>query len=46
MAQNAPGKHFRKGASLRQILKMFPDSATAEAWFAERRWNGRPACPC
>ena len=44
MAQNAPGKHFRKGVSLRQIFKMFPDSATAEAWFAERRWKGRPAC--
>ncbi len=24
---------------------MFPDSATAEAWFAQRRWNGTPACP-
>ena len=44
MTQKAPGKHFRKGVSLRQILKMFPDSATAEKWFAERRWNGRPAC--
>ena len=44
MANKAPGKHYRKGVSLRQILKMFPDSATAEAWFAKRRWNGRPAC--
>ena len=44
MACKAPGKHYRKGVSLRQILKMFPDSKTAEAWFAERRWKGRPAC--
>lgn len=24
---------------------MFPDSATAEAWFIKRRWGGTPACP-
>ena len=45
MASKAPGKHYRKGVSLRQFFKMFPDSATAEAWFAELRWGGSPACP-
>jgi len=45
MAYNAPGKHFRKGISLQDIFKMFPDSATAEAWFAEQRWSSKPVCP-
>lgn len=45
MANNAPGKHYRKGISLREIFKRFPDSDTAEAWFAEQRWHGTPACP-
>lgn len=45
MANNAPGKHYREGISLKAVFKMFPDSATAEAWFAERRWGDTPACP-
>ena len=45
MAHNAPGKHYREGISLKAVFKMFPDSDTAEAWFAERRWGGTPACP-
>ena len=45
MAQDAPGKHFRKGISLIELICMFPDDATAEAWFAETRWPLGPACP-
>ena len=45
MAQKAPGKAFRKGISLVDLLRMFPDDATAEAWFAETRWPHGPACP-
>lgn len=45
MATNAPGKHYRKGISLREIFKRFPDSATAEAWFAKERWGDTPYCP-
>jgi len=45
MANNAPGKHYRKGISLREIFKRFPDSDTAEAWFAKERWGGKPWCP-
>ena len=45
MAKDAPGKHFRKGISLVEIMRMFPNDATAEAWFAEMRWPHRPACP-
>ena len=42
----APGKAFRKGISLIELFQMFPDNATAEAWFAEQRWpDGNPVCP-
>ena len=45
MAQKAPGKHYRKGLTLVEIIRMFPDDATAEAWFAAMRWPQGPACP-
>ena len=37
MAHKAPGKSHREGMSLVEILRMFPDDETAEAWFAELR---------
>ena len=33
MAHNAPGKHYRTGLSLVEVIRMFPDDATAEQWF-------------
>ena len=46
MTHKAPGKSHREGMSLVEILRMFPDDATAEAWFAELRWpGGAVACP-
>ena len=45
MTQSAPGKAFREGMSLVEIVRQFPDDATAEAWFAETRWPGGPVCP-
>ena len=45
MAQNAPGKHYRKGLTLIELFDMFPDDATAEAWFMEQRWPDGIACP-
>lgn len=42
---SAPGQHFRKGISLRDLFKMFPDSETAEKWFIQRRWGDEPLCP-
>ena len=45
MAHKAPGKHYRKGATLADIFKMFPDDATAESWFVESRWPDDPICP-
>ena len=38
MAQQAPGKHYRKGISLIELFEMFPDNATAEQWFVTARW--------
>ena len=26
-------------------MRMFPDDATAETWFAKRRWGNEPTCP-
>ena len=45
MANNAPGKHFRKGLSLRDLTKRFPDDATAEQWFITQRWAEGVLCP-
>ena len=45
MAQNAPGKAHRKGFTLKQFLTMFPDDATAEAWFIADRWPTGICCP-
>ena len=43
--KKAPGKSFRTGLSLVEILKMFPDDATAEKWFVENRWPNGVCCP-
>ena len=45
MAQNAPGKHYRKGITLAKLFKMFPDDKTAEAWFIAERWSDGVRCP-
>ena len=42
----APGKSHRNGLSLVEIMDMFPDDATAEAWFVQNRWpDGVVHCP-
>ena len=43
--KKAPGKAFRKGISLKQIMRMFPDDETAEKWFIEQRWPNGVCCP-
>ena len=45
MAHQAPGKHFRKGITFPELLKMFPDDATAETWFVQSRWPEGVTCP-
>ena len=44
MAHKAPGKHFRKGISLTQLFRIFPDNETAEQWFVESRWPDGIRC--
>ena len=41
----APGKAYRKGITLKQIMRMFPDDETAERWFTEQRWPNGVCCP-
>ena len=45
MAKSGPGTHFRKGLSLIEITRMFPNDEAAEKWIAQCRWGGEPACP-
>ena len=39
------GKAQRKGITFMELPKMFPDDATAQAWFVEARWPGGVTCP-
>ncbi len=45
MAKSGPGKSFRRGLSLAELFRKFPDDAAAERWIAECRWGDEPACP-
>ena len=40
-----PGQWFRKGISLLEVVRMFPDNQSAEHWFATNRWPDGPVCP-
>ena len=41
----APGQAQRRGITLPELMRLFPDDAAAEAFFAEERWAGAPSCP-
>ena len=43
--KRAPGKHWRKGLTLVEMIRKFPDDKTAEAWIASIRWPDGPRCP-
>jgi len=45
MAQQGPGKSYRKGISWMDLMEQFPDEQTAERWFAGQRWGDKPICP-
>ena len=46
MAQKAPGKHYREGMTLVDLMRRFPDDAAAEKWFTDIRWPvGEINCP-
>jgi transposase-like protein len=40
-----PGRYERKGMSLVELFELFPDDATAEAWFELQRWGKQICCP-
>ena len=42
---SAPGQAHRNGITLVDLIRMFPDNATAEAFFADERWPNGVACP-
>lgn len=44
MAHKAPGQHYRKGISLLQLTKMFPNEEVAEQWFIQQRWLSGVTC--
>ena len=41
----APGKSYRKGITLRQIIRRYPTEASAENWFIKQRWPKGVCCP-
>ena len=45
MPQKAPGRSHREGMTVMQLLRMFPDDATAETWFEAQRWPEGRFCP-
>ena len=46
MAHKAPGKHYREGISLVELMDMFPDEGTAHEWFTVQRWGGETGRYC
>ena len=44
MAYNAPGKAYREGLTMIQLLDMFPTEQAATEWFEAVLWNGERCC--
>lgn len=40
----APGKSYRNGITLMQVMDMFPTKEAATAWFEWQVWNGQRCC--
>ena len=45
MTQKAPGRSYHTGMTVMELLRMFPNDGTAEAWFEEQRWPESRFCP-
>ena len=44
MANKGPGKAHRKGITMVELMRMFPDDETAANWFVEQRWPDGVHC--
>lgn len=44
MSYTKPGKYFRKGLTIIQLMDMFPSDEVAEQWFIEKRWPDGLRC--
>ena len=44
MIQQAPGKAYREGISLLDLMKMFPTEEAATKWFESILWEGERCC--
>ena len=40
-----PGRSYRKGITLAELFKMFPDDEAAREWFEATMWQDGPVCP-
>ncbi len=40
-----PGKYYRQGLTLIELMDMLPSEAAAEQWFINARWPGGIRCP-
>lgn len=40
-----PGRSYRRGMSLMELFKRFPDDAAAEEWLVKVRWRDGICCP-
>ena len=45
MVQKAPGKHYREGISMIELIAMFPDDGAAYKWLEAQIWPNGPRCP-
>ena len=43
--KKGPGKHFREGMSLVELMRKFPNKEVAEKWFVKNRWPDGISCP-
>ena len=44
MRNTGPGRSDRRGISLAELFRLFPNDAAAERWFVEQRWPDGIAC--
>ena len=42
--QKAPGKSYRKGMTIKELIDMFPNDRSSEIWFTKERWPNGVCC--